>query len=223
MDGTCPLCTGEGGGAPRARRLAGSRAAPRCRACRAPRSTSRPRSAPRPARRPAPAPATTQRAPPASARRTAAAGTYALEVTNGLPGARTNITHDLVPLSITLRDAAPWPTKRFHIAAGSSVQTITDALAAAAAAGGGVVALAAGTWDMKNTSLRLAHNVQLTWPEDAPTAALLHWTEPTTASLLSNANSSAKTRYAVRDLSIYVGAAAAGYVLDIGGHGVEIR
>ena len=155
--------------------------------------------------------------------RTAAAGTYALEVTNGLPGARTNITHDLVPLSITLRDAAPWPTKRFHIAAGSSVQTITDALAAAAAAGGGVVALAAGTWDMKNTSLRLAHNVQLTGPEDAPTAALLHWTEPTTASLLSNANSSAKTRYAVRDLSIYVGAAAAGYVLDIGGHGVEIR
>jgi hypothetical protein len=84
-DETCPIstegwtgrvhfCTGGGGGAPRARRLAGSRVAPRCRACRAPRSTSRPRSAPRPARRPAPAPATTQRAPPASARRTAAAG-----------------------------------------------------------------------------------------------------------------------------------------------------
>jgi hypothetical protein len=39
-----------------------------------------------------------------------------------------------------------------------------------------VVALAAGTWDMKNASLLLAHNVQLTGPAGAPTAALLRWT-----------------------------------------------
>ena len=101
--------------------------------------------------------------------RSALAGAYALEVTNGLPDATTSITHDLVPLSVTLRDPAPWPTKQFPVSAGSSVQTIADALAAAAAAGGGVVTLAAGTWDMKNSSLRLAHNVQLTGPVDAPT------------------------------------------------------
>ena len=157
--------------------------------------------------------------------RTAIAGAYTLEVANGLPGAKTSTTHDLVPLSVTLRDPAPWPTRQFHVSAGSAVTAITDALAVAAAAGGGVVTLATGTWDMKNTSLRLAHNVQLAGPAVAPTAALLHWTEPTTSSLFLNANldASAKTRYAVRDLSIYIGAASAGYVLDIGGHGVEIR
>eukprot|EP01052_Picozoa_sp_SAG31_P012836 SAG31_NODE_759_length_12288_cov_5.890475_12_plen_420_part_00 len=156
--------------------------------------------------------------------RTAVAGAYTLEVANGLPGAKTSATHDLVPLIVTLQDPAPWPTTQFHVSAGSSVTAITDALAAAAAAGGGVVTLDAGTWDMKNASLRLAHNVQLTGPSaTAPTAALLHWTEPTTSSLFLNANASAKTRYAIRDLSIYIGAASAGYVLDIGGHGVEIR
>ena len=155
---------------------------------------------------------------------TAVAGAYTLEVANGLPGAKTSATHDLMPLIVTLQDPAPWPATQFHVSAGSSVTAITDALAAAAAAGGGVVTLDAGTWDMKNASLRLAHNVQLTGPSaTVPTAALLQWTEPTTSSLFLNANASAKTRYAIRDLSIYIGAASAGYVLDIGGHGVEIR
>ena len=143
-------------------------------------------------------------------------------IANGLPGAAASTTHEQTALTLTVVAADPWPRKKFPVALGSEPwpgKNIAAALAAAAAAGGGVVVVGAGTHEMGNSSLELGDNVQLV----GDGRALLRWGQPTTRPLIANANASTTaSRYAVRDLTIAVEAAATGFVLDMGGHGVEI-
>ena len=145
------------------------------------------------------------------------AGRYKVAVSNGLTGGVGLLDHDGHEMVLTVVSTAAWPSMRISVAVGDSV---ADAVAKAAAVGGAVVQLAPGTYDMKNASLRLGHNVQLV----GPATAVLRWSLPTSTPLIANANASAGsgTRYAVRNLTIDVAGATKSYVLDVAGHGVEI-
>jgi hypothetical protein len=150
-------------------------------------------------------------------------GQYSVSISNGVT--RSSIDHEERPLKLMVVAATPWPAKRFPVAVGESVAA---AVAAAGAAGGGVVALAAGVHEMRGASLALPHDVTLRGAgvsagAGAPSSTL-RWSENTTTPLIVNTNGSAAAaeRYALRDVTIVVAAQSIDYVIDIGGHGVEV-
>ena len=135
------------------------------------------------------------------------------------------------------------PTVTIKVAVGDDVN---KAAAAAAAAGGGVVLLAPGRHSISDV-LSLGDGVQLVGAQEpahpfstlsrTPAAAAAAAAIPSSAVLsfdrkpattnkpliaLSNA-SSTTDRFALRHLVVSVNVATAGYVIDIGGHGVEIE
>lgn len=173
---------------------------------------------------------------------TAKPGMYTLHLDNGLGSNAKAAAAAVVPVEIIAPNA--WPTKVFKVAVGDDV---SKALATAAAAGGGVVLLASGKHAVAD-GLCLGDGVQLVGasassstsvpaPSSAssassasssisPPAVLSFDVTPATAGkpLFSLSNATSKTdRYALRNLVVDVNVAVSSYVIDVGGHGVEIE
>eukprot|EP00040_Diaphanoeca_grandis_P027345 m.155549 g.155549 ORF g.155549 m.155549 type:complete len:802 (-) comp30939_c1_seq10:63-2468(-) len=155
----------------------------------------------------------------------ARAGAYSLHLDNGLGNGDTG-------MSVLVVNSKPWPSTQFPVAVGEDV---AKAIAAAGAAGGGVVLLAAGKHSLSDV-LQLTDGVQLVGASTSGTSlpssssvsslAILSFASPLLAPKLpfiSLSNSSTSWRYAIRNVVIDIQVPSPSYVIDVGGHGVEIN